>query len=71
MSNMLDRMLCQMAIEQIKSQQQYGKLRIDDVSPGIEDEHEYAIGKNDSSDDIDDDLLGGTEESARGRNYVS
>jgi hypothetical protein len=71
MSNMLDRMLRQMAIERIKSQQQYGNLMIDDVSPRIEDEHEYAIDENNTSDDIDDVLLGGTEESARGRNYVS
>jgi hypothetical protein len=35
MSNMLDRILCQMAIERIKSQQQYRNLRIDDESPGI------------------------------------
>jgi len=71
MSNMLDRMLCQMAIERIKSQQQYGNLKIDDVSPGIENELEYAIEENDTSDDIDDVLLGGTEDSARRRNYVS
>jgi hypothetical protein len=49
-----------------------GNLRIDDVSPWIEDEHEYAIDENNTSDDIDDVLLGGTEKSASGgRNYVS
>ena len=69
MSNMLDRMLRQMAIELIKSQQRYGNL--DDVSPRIEDELEYAIEENNTSDDIDDVLLGGAEDSARGRNYVS
>ena len=71
MSNMLDRIRCQMAIERIKSQQQYRNLRIDDESPGIEDELEYAIDKNNTSDDINDVLLGGTEDNARGRNYVS
>ena len=54
MSNMLDRMLRQMAIELIKSQQRYGNL--DDVSPRIEDELEYAIEENNTSDDIDDVL---------------
>ncbi|KAI2513031.1 hypothetical protein MHU86_1322 [Fragilaria crotonensis] len=66
-------MLRQMAIERIKSKQQYGNLKIgDDASSGIEDEHEYANDdENNTTDDIDDVLLGGTEESARGRNYVS
>ena len=73
MPSMLDRMLRQMAIERIKSKQQYGNLKIgDDASSGIEDEHEYANdNENNTTDDIDDVLLGGTEESARGRNYVS
>ena len=65
-----------MAIERIKSkQQQYGNLKIGDdaSSAGIEDEHDYANdNENNTPDDIDDVLLGGgTEESARGRNYIS
>ena len=77
MPSMLDRMLHQMAIEWIKSKQQsYGNLRrIDDTSTGIESERQYANHDNDdennATDDIDDVLLGGTKESARGHNYVS
>ena len=45
--------------------QQYGNLRIDDTSSGIEDEDEYANYDKQyhATDNIDDVLLGGTEES--------
>ena len=74
MPNMLDRMLRQMAVERIKSKQRSGNLKIDDTSSGIVDnEHDFPDDdENDTTDNIDDVLLGGTEESAaRGRNYVS